>query len=421
VARPSASDARIAHQPPVPRAADDEFASALLVRLAQQELARQGLLAEPSDDPSDAAAPDAAAPPSAPRASSAGERRRTFGPTLGEARVPLAPKRALLAAVAERAGYRPLLRVGEGLARLVAEAPDDPVLAALVRAADPFDALARWRRLEGFLHSRHRLELVASTATAPGRPRRRRPGRRERRGDARRRGNVLVVRHAGPAGEPPAPAEDALILGVMIALFRYVGAPDLTVSLLGADGGACRSSPAPACTSRPPRGAVRGRSPRGGSRGRTTGGPERRDGRTGGRRAPDPRPLDALPLDAPPLATRLAAVIAADLGRSWTLAAAARALDRAGGPSLAPRTLQRRLAAEQATFPGVVRSARLAAAGRLLVDGALPVGVIGFVCGFSDQAHLTRQFRRQTGLTPAAYRRTFGRVRGQDRGGAHAG
>jgi transcriptional regulator GlxA family with amidase domain len=112
------------------------------------------------------------------------------------------------------------------------------------------------------------------------------------------------------------------------------------------------------------------------------------------------------------LASRLAAVIAADLGRSWTLATATRALDEAGGPSLAPRTLQRRLAAEQATFPGVVRSARVGAAGRLLADGALATGVIGFVCGFSDQPHFTRQFRRQTGLTPAAYRRTFGRAGG---------
>jgi transcriptional regulator GlxA family with amidase domain len=78
------------------------------------------------------------------------------------------------------------------------------------------------------------------------------------------------------------------------------------------------------------------------------------------------------------------------------------------GPSLAPRTLQRRLAEAGATFPGVVRSARVAAAGRLLAETRVAPGVVAFACGFADQPHLTRQFKRQTGLTPAAYRRAFG-------------
>jgi transcriptional regulator GlxA family with amidase domain len=35
-------------------------------------------------------------------------------------------------------------------------------------------------------------------------------------------------------------------------------------------------------------------------------------------------------------------------------------------------------------------------------------GAVGFACGFADQPHLTRIFRRRTGLTPAAWRRAFG-------------
>jgi hypothetical protein len=149
--------ARAAH--PSARANPDGFASALLVRLVQRELERQGVLTDlASAQPVASTASPAAPTDGAPRHA----RRDAFGPTFGEARVALAPKRALLAAVAERAGYRPLLRVGEGLPRLVAESPDDPVLAALVRATDPWDAFARWRRLEGFLHSRHRLDLRAA-------------------------------------------------------------------------------------------------------------------------------------------------------------------------------------------------------------------------------------------------------------------
>jgi AraC-like DNA-binding protein len=394
------------------RAAPDDFASALLVRLTQQELARQGLLTAPRDArpaAANVAAPATGASPTLQRPMRA--RRRAFGPTFAEARVALTAKRALLAAVAERSGYRPLLLVGEGLARLVAESPDDPVLAALVRATDPFEALARWQRLERFLHSRHRLELVASVVAAParhGRDRRARPtGDVDWSASPAVGGNVLVVRHVGPPGAPPAPAEDALILGVMVALCRYVGAPNLTVSLLGEDGAAYpiltaagfREPPATWCHP----GALAT------WRFAWSDDAERGTGAAGPRATgapPEARPL-ATPL-ATSLATRLAAVIGADLARSWTLATAARALDHAGGPSVAPRTLQRRLAAEQATFPGVVRSARVAAAGRLLADGALAIGVIGFVCGFSDQAHFTRQFRRQTGLTPAAYRRLVG-------------
>jgi AraC-like DNA-binding protein len=229
---------------------------------------------------------------------------------------------------------------------------------------------------------------------------------------------VLVVRHVGPPGEPPTPAEDALVLGVLVALCRYVGARELTVSLLGVDGaqaahpdarrlpGAARRVGHPGalamwrfawCEHAP-----RGRGVRAAAAAGSSPAPTRHDG-----------PVPVAPPDERPLATRLAAVIATDLARSWTLATAARALDRAGGPSLAPRTLQRRLAADAATFPGVVRSARVAAAGRWLADGALALGVIGFACGFSDQAHFTRQFRRQTGLTPAAYRRAFGPPRGR--------
>lgn len=37
----------------------------------------------------------------------------------------------------------------------------------------------------------------------------------------------------------------------------------------------------------------------------------------------------------------------------------------------------------------------------------LSLADIAAVCGFSDQPHLTRQFREQMGLTPAVYRERF--------------
>lgn len=47
---------------------------------------------------------------------------------------------------------------------------------------------------------------------------------------------------------------------------------------------------------------------------------------------------------------------------------------------------------------------RIEQARRLLLRGTLPIKEIAAVCGFADQAHMTRLFRRRLGITPAAVR-----------------
>jgi len=49
---------------------------------------------------------------------------------------------------------------------------------------------------------------------------------------------------------------------------------------------------------------------------------------------------------------------------------------------------------------------RVRAACKLLRDPEWPLAVIAAECGFADQSHLTRVFRRMTGTTPARFRRT---------------
>ncbi|MTH36177.1 helix-turn-helix domain-containing protein [Paracoccus limosus] len=58
------------------------------------------------------------------------------------------------------------------------------------------------------------------------------------------------------------------------------------------------------------------------------------------------------------------------------------------------------------TPQGWITARRIDRARRLLA-GPLPIAEIALACGFSGQSHLTRAFRAQTGLTPAAWRRAL--------------
>lgn len=284
-----------------------DFAAAAMLRLIRRGLERQGLAAPP--------------PPS--------------GPAL----VPLADKRALLQSLMQRHGPAVLLRIGDA----VQDAPDEPTLTALTAARDPADLIARWQRLERFVHSRHRVAVLAQGA------------------------GWLRLRHVSlRAGEPPLPAEDLLVWGLLIALLRRIGTPAVASDLDGRDGRdlatdtvQIRWLPTAAAADRP----------------------------------------------APARADTLAvarARLAQDCAAPWSLARLAADL------GLAPRTLQRRLAAQGAGFSALWTEVRLAASARLLTAGSESTAQIGYLCGFADQAHFTRCFHRHTALTPARYRSEFG-------------
>lgn len=50
---------------------------------------------------------------------------------------------------------------------------------------------------------------------------------------------------------------------------------------------------------------------------------------------------------------------------------------------------------------------RIQTACRLLVDSRESIAAVAQRCGFADQSHLTREFRRVTGTTPKAYREEY--------------
>jgi AraC-like DNA-binding protein len=63
------------------------------------------------------------------------------------------------------------------------------------------------------------------------------------------------------------------------------------------------------------------------------------------------------------------------------------------------------------TIMGYARELRLADALRWLAWTDESVSAVARRCGYSDQGHLARECRRQTGMTPAAFRRAA-QVRG---------
>ena len=304
----------------------DDFASAAMLRLIRLGLARQGL-------PLPAA---------------------TGLPGRG-AHVPLAHKRQLLEGLLSRHGPLALLRIGEA----IADAPDEPALVALALATSPPDLLARWQRLERFVHARHRVLVQPDGAGS------------------------LRLQHVSLAAQaPPTPAEDLLVLGLLVALARLIGTQGLQVragdatTLWQWQAGRWQARAAP---------------------------------------LPDSAPLAGWHWQWQPLAHATAPpqqpgadwtgsarrLLEGDPARSWTVAALA------AGLGCSPRTLQRQLARQGQRFSHLLMDVRLAASARLLATTAQPAAAIGYHCGFADQAHFGRAFKHHSAMTPAQYRSAF--------------
>ena len=73
------------------------------------------------------------------------------------------------------------------------------------------------------------------------------------------------------------------------------------------------------------------------------------------------------------------------------------------------RSLQRALTAAGLSYSSVLAEARLRAAAWCLLESTLPIAEVGFLSGYSDQPHFTRDFSRRVGLSPGRYRENFAR------------
>ncbi len=271
-----------------------------------------------------------------------------------KAHISFAYKRSLAEELLAAHGPLLLLQVGETIEQI----PTEPVTIALALARDPHDLLARWQKLERFVHSRHRIDIVAQTE------------------------NAVTLTHQGLAPDaPPTKAEDLLVFGLLIALFRYCGAKGLKARLQAdtewrfQKGQWFEQTYPDNCASW-----------------------EMTWDRTEGPGLPDaPSSINQNAAD------RSRVLFSADPCRGWTVAMLAHDL------VLSTRSLQRQLKAHEVTFSGLLVTARLNAATQLLLGSHATLAEIGYACGFSDQAHFARGFKKHTGTTPLDFRTRFAR------------
>jgi AraC-like DNA-binding protein len=316
----------------------DDFASAAMLRVLRAGLRELGIEAPGVPD----------APAGAPRA-----------------QVPLDLKRALVEAAVRAGGLACLPRLGRG----VHAHPDDPAHRALVAARDGLDLIERWRRLERYVHSRHRIEVVEASV-----------GR-------------ATLRHVSrDAGTPPSAPEDLVVLGVIAALLeafgttRVVASIDDALVLPGTDEATLRRL---AAARRTGTWTLAWREP---------------DASAAPRAEGSGAPVGLCDAIAwPEAAKRCARVLLADPLGPRSLVAVAAALGVSG------RSLQRALAAHGMRFSDLLAEVRVRAAAWWLIETAEPIAAAGFVSGYSDQPHFTRDFGRRTGLPPGRYREHFAR------------
>lgn len=271
------------------------------------------------------------------------------------AHLPLADKRHLLQMIAANHGERALVRVGEG----VFDAPDEPALSALMLANDPHDLISRWQRLERFAHSKHRTTI-------------------DHRSD-----DSLALRHVSVEPDTqPTREEDLLVFGILVALLEKIGAACLAARLDGDSSWRFENKqwgnnswpdvlstwvikwqPGAASDSPPTR-------------------------------------VDAheQPADWAGLVQR---ALSQDPGRGWTLATVSAVL------GTSPRSLQRKLGERQTRFSQLLAQVRSGRAAQLLTGTEQSAAEIGYSCGYADQAHFNREFKRYSALTPLAYRDQF--------------
>jgi AraC-like DNA-binding protein len=257
-------------------------------------------------------------------------------------------------------GAAALVQLGQG----VHDLQQDSLLPILIHPGEPSRMLAAWLRLERYLHSKHR---IVQTLLLP---------------------NSVTHQHVSIRdGTTPNAAEDLVVLGVLIALLQRAGCQDVEaelsnglavwpLSLLPAQQEALRN--AFMC--------------------RQTHSWRLRWGAAQAPPKLQQNQVQAMDTSELSLSQRLQQLASLRYVEALSLEAAAQLLGQS------QRSLQRHLHLEGVRYVDVVATARAQRASQMLSKSSPSLAEIGFACGYTDQAHFCRDFKRRVGMSPLRYR-----------------
>ena len=279
--------------------------------------------------------------------------------------VDLNDKRALLAHAIDAAGMQCLVLLGRGVQYFA----DEPTRRAMTSAGSPAGLFQRWQRLEKYIHSLHRTDLIQI-------------------GEAHAR----VVHRANRPDIHPSLPEDLVVSGVLAGLLESMGTRNVTIhcgalqiyptlnvsdlAALGEDG--TSSSWTFRWQSFTPQVHL----------------------------SPGSEPFNLFQADQwPEIVRRVGNIMVGETMLAPDVPKIARRLN------VSSRTLQRNLADHGYRFSQLLSEARSRIAAWRLLETQASLAEIGFLSGYSDQPHFTRDFRQRVGVTPAQYRKDFGPAR----------
>lgn len=280
-----------------------------------------------------------------------------------QATVDLDLKLALVQHAIKHGGVDCLIHLGRG----VHHHAHEPTHRAMVGAKNPIELVVRWQRLERYIHSRHRLYI------------------------ANQGEKWMEITHEGvSAGIFPTLYESLVVFGVIAALLQARGVGGLEIHL-----GRLKVFPAS------PRSELLQLPVADPSRSWRLSWENCTETFTSSHAVSAAEDLFSYP-DWPHWQRQLVNHIMERLMDIPKITDAARHLN------VSSRTLQRDLQQRGLSFSALVGDCRAHTASMHLMVSKLPIAEIGFICGYSDQSHFTREFVKRVGIPPQKYRAAFG-------------
>lgn len=274
--------------------------------------------------------------------------------------IQLSVKRRLLERVYARHGAAPIIRAGFDIQTM----PENPLSFAMLRAVSVSALIDRFFKLEKYFHSKHRLVL---TEQAEGR---------------------VVMTHMSTTASKPMIYEDLLLGGLMAGILSQYGCVDVRLDFSGID---AIGSERPLIDFQPPEDCSRfciqwtdlqrTVNPR--------------------LRAENQRMADFAVTGQGTISAKVEKFVAQDPIEKCSLD------QMAGHLRLSSRTLQRRLKDEGTTLGECILSSRCRCATYYMMEESESLTSVGFLAGFSDAAHFSREFRKKMGLSPSNFQSTL--------------